>query len=476
MENILEGSVQKSADQVRVTVQLIKAATDSHLWADTYDRKLVDLFQVESDIAQKIAHALEATLTGREKQDISTIGTTSPEAYDAYLRALALRGQQGEANEVKLIEHARHAVELDPKFAEAWALLAVAESQRYFFPLHSAAQLERARTAAETVLRLAPESFFAHEAMGSFFYYCLHDYDRALRELNLARSRAPNNAHLVAAIGLVQRRQGKTEESLANLKVAAELDPLNQDIWINLGRTYRGLRRFAEARAMFDRALTIEPDAKSIVGQKAETYVAEGNIDAAWSLLKDLKLTTVDQGIVTYLQLLVTRGRTDEAIALVSRDLEDSAKPDPPLLRALARVILAWLYENKGEPSKAKPLLLEAEQELAALRAEGDEGFLLLQVFLEVEARLGKRKEVEQLAQEILGRVKNDAWGFSREKEAVARAYILLGDSDRAFPLLQQALQETRAESLTPALLRLDPFWDRLRDDPRFQELTKQAE
>jgi len=245
VNNVLEGSVQKAGDQVRVTVQLINALTDSHAWAETYDRKLIDIFQVESDVAQKIASSLEAKLTGREKKDISAdAGTKIPEAYDAYLQARALAQRQGPEALEKEIAFSRRAVELDPNYAQAWAQLAMAESQKYFSPFRSSENLERARTAAETALRLAPELPAAHASMGQFYYYCLSDYDRALSELNVAREREPNNANVILSIAVVQRRQGKLDASIELQQQAGKLDPLNEDIWANLGRSFRDIRNF----------------------------------------------------------------------------------------------------------------------------------------------------------------------------------------------------------------------------------------
>src|SRR5438552_2076494 len=213
--NILEGSVQKAGDQVRITVQLINALNDSHLWADTYDRKMIDMFSVESDVAQKIAASLEAKLTGREKSEIAARGTNNPEAYDAYLHALALSNRQGIQDLGELIKFGRRAVELDPNYAQAWVLLAVGESQKYFYPEQTEAQLTRARTAAETAMRLAPDSAEGPAATGLFNYYCLRNYDAALAQLQIAHERAPNDAHTLLAIGLVKRRQGKIEDSIA---------------------------------------------------------------------------------------------------------------------------------------------------------------------------------------------------------------------------------------------------------------------
>jgi TolB-like protein/cytochrome c-type biogenesis protein CcmH/NrfG len=471
---VLEGSVQKAADQVRISVQLVNAINDSHIWAETYDRKLIDVFQVESDVAQKIAASLEAKLTGREKQEIATAGTRNPEAYDAYLRAIALRNKQGIDNLEKLIGFSRRAVELDPKYAEAWAVLGIAEALKYFFPGHSDAQLKRARTAAETALRLAPDSADGHNAMGQFYYYCLQDFDRALAELEIAHERAPNDGNILFAIALVKRRQGKLDESIEVQKQAAKLDPLNEDMWVNLARSYRGARRFDEARAMFDRALAIAPGDLSITASKAETYLAEGNLDATWQIIGDLKLSYPHRGHGLQLEVLTYRRQFDEAIAQLSSALA-SPNNTPPLFVALGHALLGELHVAKGDHVKAQSLFVQAEQKFKSLRAGGDNSFLLADFLVQVEARLGHRDEVETVASSIMQRIKNDAWGFAREEEAVARAYTALGDFDRAVPLLQHALVAPSNESLTPAYLRLDPFWDPVRNDPRFQKLCEEG-
>jgi TolB-like protein len=467
---VLEGSVQKAADQVRISVQLVNAMNDSHIWAETYDRKLIDVFQVESDVAQKIAASLEAKLTGREKQDIAVAGTRNPEAYDAFLHALALKNKQSVESGEEAIGFSRRAVELDPNFAEAWAVLAIEEAEKYFILDHSDAQLKRIQTAAETALRLAPDMADAHVAMGIFYYYCLQDFDRALTELEIAHGRVPNDANILLTIGLVKRRQGKLDESIKILQQSAQLDPLNEDIWVNLGRGYRGARRFDEARAMFDRALTIAPGDVTIIGHKAETYLAQGDLDTTWHLLSNSKPLITDFGFQVEIAVLTARRQFDEAIARVRSALA-SSNDVPPLLVGIGHAMLGDLHVAKGDRVEAQPLFVQAEQELKSLRARGDNSFLLASTLVQVEARLGHRDEVETDARSILQRIKKDAWGLSREEEAVARAYTSLGDFDRAVPLLQHALAVPAHASLTPAFLWLDPFWDPVRNDPRFQKL-----
>jgi TolB-like protein len=468
--NILEGSVQKSSNQVRITVQLINALNDSHLWAETYDRKLIDVFQVESDVAQKIAGSLEAQLTGREKMEIAARGTENAAAYDAYLHALALLNRQGTQDLENAINYSRRAVELDPNYAQAWTVLSIAESQKYFYPDHTEPQLARARIAAETAFRLGRDSAEGHGAMGLFYYYCLQDFDRALAELAIARQRAPNDANVVLASGLVKRRQGKLDEAIALQLEAANLDPLNEDVWVNIGRSYRGLRKFDEARAMYDRAHEIEPNDLAVIAQRAETYLAQGDLDTCWKAIEPMKFPPTDRAFGFYVTVLSFQRRFDDAEKMIVKAL--GGKDLPPLFSAIGHATLGNMRIAKNDRAAAQPLLLQAESELNQLRAAGDNGLLLRDVLLLVEALLGHRAEAQAIADSVLETTKKDAWQFPREEEQVARAYVFLGQFDRALPLLEHALTVPAVEALTPAYLRVDPAWDSVRNDPRFQKLA----
>jgi TolB-like protein/cytochrome c-type biogenesis protein CcmH/NrfG len=476
--NVLEGSVQKAADQVRISVQLVNALNDSHMWAETYDRKLIDIFEVESDVAQKIASSLEAKLTGREQRDIAVVGTKNPEAYDAFLHALALRNKQGLQIMEDVIGFSRRAVELDPNYAEAWAMLGIGEAQKYAFPDHSDAQLTRARKAAENALRLAPDSADGHFAMGMYYYYCLGDYDRALADLNIAHERAPNDANILLAIGLVQRRQGDLDQSITTFQKATRLDPLNQDVWISLARTYRGTRRFDEARAMFDRALTIEPGDLNIIAGNAETYLAEGDLDSAGRLLEGVEIPpneilSADRFWAAQLDLLLYRRQFDEALAKLSADVA-GAKNLPPIFQTILPTIIGSLHYAKGDRATARPLFQQTKRELRALREQSDTGLLpdAADALVEVGARLGERQEMEREAEALLKNAAKDAWRLPQSREVIARAYAILGDADRSVPFLEQLLKTPYNFSITRAKLRLDPVWDPIRDDPRFQKLV----
>jgi TolB-like protein/Tfp pilus assembly protein PilF len=467
--NVLEGSVQKAADQVRVSVQLINAVNDSHVWAETYDRKLIDVFQVESDVAQKIANALEAKLTGKEKAAISNRGTENPQAYDAYLRAIALRSSQSKEDELRAIEFCRQAVALDPNFAEAWAELAVKESSRYFFPERTEAQKERARIAAETAVRLAPELPDAQGAMGLYYYYCLQDYDQALARLERARANAPHDGKIIEAMALVTRRQGKLDEAIALQKQAAELDPLNIDVWKDLAFSYRGQRKLEQASAMLDRALAIAPNDPALLAYKAEVCVAGGDFDKAAELVRNVQHDWSNSGSWIVVNLLIYRKQYDEAIHQITA-LE--TQKSPPVLIAAQHERLGFVYLLKGDDVRAKQLWQQAEQELKTLREQGQGGLVLSFQLINTEAQLGDRDEFEREAGRLFQMYQKDKWSLPRAEEARARGYAILGDADRAIPLLDRLLQETGSYALTPALLRFDPVWDPIRNDPRFQKLA----
>src|SRR5207244_12685201 len=271
--HILEGSVQKSRDAVRVNVQLVKAATDSHLWADTFDRKLTDIFSAESDIAKAVADQLRAKLTGEEEQVIAAKPTDNPGAYDAYLRGLAytLKTGNNAANALAAQKYLREAVRLDPKFAIAWALLSNVDARGYLVGnlQPTVALREEARQAAETAFTLQPNLGEAILAKGYYHYACLKDYDTALRYFEQARQLLPNSSKIPEFLAYVARRRGDWDRSESYFNEANRLDPRNVNLLTQHALSYIYLRRFPDALRKFDQVLNITPDDVDLIAEKA---------------------------------------------------------------------------------------------------------------------------------------------------------------------------------------------------------------
>src|SRR5437764_1502884 len=256
--HILEGSVQKSGDAVRVNVQLIKAASDSHLWADTYDRKLTDIFSVESEVAKSISDQLQAKLTGREEQVIAAKPTDNPEAYDAYLRGLAysLKTANTSTNALGAQKYLKEAVRLDPKFALAWALLSYVESRGYItqFLQPTVALRDDAQQASERALTLQPNLGEAILAKGFYHYACLKDYDTAVRYFEQARPLLPNSSRIPELLAYVTCKQVQWEQSESYFNEAERLDPRNVSLLTQHGLSYKDRRLFPETWRKFDQS------------------------------------------------------------------------------------------------------------------------------------------------------------------------------------------------------------------------------
>ena len=298
--NLLEGSVQKTNDQVRVTVQLIRAANDSHLWAETFDRKLTDIFSVESEVAKAIADQLRAKLTGQEEQVIAARPTNNPEAYDAYLRGLAytLRTGNSPGNTLGAQKYLKEAVRLDPKFALAWALLSYVDALGYLTLSLQPTDALREETghAADTALTLQPNLGEAILAKGYYYYACLKDYDAAVRYFEQARQFLPNSSQIPESLAYVARRRGQWDRSESYFNEAERLDPRNVSLLTQHAQSYMLLRRFPEALRKFDQVLDIIPDDVDTLAQKAGIAQAEGDLPRAAALLATLDPPADDTG------------------------------------------------------------------------------------------------------------------------------------------------------------------------------------
>src|SRR5207249_2086028 len=331
--HVLEGSVQKSGDAVRVNVQLIKAANDAHVWADTFDRKLTDILSVESDVAKAIADRLQAKLTGEEEQLITAKPTDNTEAYDAYLRGLAytLKAANTPANAFDAQKYLREAVQLDPKFALAWALLSTTDAVGYItLTLQPTAALrEEARQAAETALTLQPKLGEAVLAKGGYYYACLKDYDTAVRYFEQARQFLPNSSLIPESLAYVTRRRGQWDRSESYFNEAERLDPRNVNVLTQHAQSYLCLRRFPEALRKLDQVLNITPDDMDTLVAKAAIAQAEGDLPRAAALLAPLHPNTDDTSAIetqVYEAILERR-----PAPVIPRLKEILAKPDQTL-------------------------------------------------------------------------------------------------------------------------------------------------
>jgi TolB-like protein/Tfp pilus assembly protein PilF len=483
--HIVEGSVQKSGDSVRVNVQLIKAANDSHLWADTYDRRLTDIFSVESEVAKAIADQLRAKLTGQEEQLIAAKPTDNPQAYDAYLRGVAFSVKPLiTANSLGAQKYLRDAVRLDPKFALAWAQLSSTDSRGYITAVlqPTPALREEAQQAAETALTLQPNLGEAVLAKGAYYYSCLKDYDTAVRYYEQARQLLPNNSQIPASLAYVARRRGQWDQSESYFNEARRLDPRNVFLLGQHALSYYCLRHFPEALQRLDQILNSTPDDVDALTTKAAIGQAQGDLPGAAALLAPLRPTAdLTQALEQQVYQAILERRPAQ---IIPRLKEILAKPDPALgfLNGELRFWLGWAQDVANDHTAAQATWRQARSELEPLLKEQSENVQLIGDLALTDMGLGDKAAALVLAERGMAvlPIEKDALFGPRPIEFFARVAAQIGEPDRAIAALQKLLsipgQGALAEALplTPALLRLDPMFDPLRNDPRFQKLCEQ--
>src|SRR6266403_1145446 len=331
--NLLEGSVQKVANAVHVNVQLIRAATDEHLWAESYNRKLDDVFGVEGEVANAIADQLNAKLSGTEQKAVTEKPTQNTAAYDAYLRGLAIEHTQYgyEAYQQAARDYVE-AVQLDPNFAFAWARLAVLRSFLFFNAVDPNTNTAGAvKEAADRAMALAPEAGESWIAQGAYRYRVLRDFAGAVTAYKQAQIRLPNNSYLLQNLAFVQRRLGLWQEAEMTFKKALELDPRDFGLLGSIGgEFYAYLRRFDDARAVLNRALEISPDSASARASKAMTFQNEGRLDEAAQELAKIPANATDDFVVSALigQAIYER-HFDSAISVIERKLKSVPAGQP---------------------------------------------------------------------------------------------------------------------------------------------------
>src|SRR5215472_12359522 len=482
--HILEGSVQKSGDAVRVNVQLIKADNDSHVWADTFDRKLTDIFSAESDIAKAVADQLRAKLTGEEEQVIAAKPTDNPEAYDAYLRGLAytLKTGNNPANALAAQKYLREAVRLDPKFALAWALLSNVDAHGYLVGSlqPTVALREEARQAAESAFTLQSNLGEAILAKGYYHYACLKDYDAALRYFEQARQFLPNSSRIPEFLAYVTRRQGEWARSESYFNEAERLDPHNVQLLTNQAYSYSALRRFPDALRKFDQVLNIIPDDVDTLAYKAAMLQAEGDLPRAATLLAPLRPNADHTSVLeTQVYQAILERRPAQ---IISRLKELLAKPDPALgyINGRVRFWLGWAQDVAGDHAAAQESWRQARSELESFLKEQPDNYALIGALALTNMGLGDKAAALALSERGIAvlPIEKDVITGAAPIETLARVAAQTGEHDRAIAALQQVLSIPGTGALdkymplTPALLQLDPMFDPLRNDPRFQILV----
>jgi TolB-like protein/Tfp pilus assembly protein PilF len=477
VSNILEGSVRRSGNRVRLNVQLIDANTDEHVWANDYDRDVTDVFAIQSDLAREIANALQAKLSPAEKSQMTRKPTENGEAYLAFVQAHDLSCAMEDLTKLKQSEQLyQRAIELDPNFALALARYSQLESWMVRTHDASSDHREKARALAERALQLQPDLPEAHLALGSSYYYGDNNYEAALKEFEIAQRALPNESEVYLAIGAIQRRQGKWAESTANLEKAVSLNP--KDSWPlqNLAFNYQMLRNFDAANKTIDRALQIDPQGISLWGIKAKLAIGEkGDLSVGEKLLEKAKSFPMSseerlQMIGGHANLLLAQRKYQEVLQLGATVPDDTFAAVPGSL-AYKYFPLGIAYKALGDDAAARMAFLKAKNILEEqLKQKPDDAELRVQ-FAKLLAWLGEKDAAVAEAQRAidLRPESKDAFEGPQITEQVAQVYAILGDNARAIELLDELL--SRPSEVTSQSLKLDPAWDPLRKDPAFQAL-----
>jgi serine/threonine protein kinase/Tfp pilus assembly protein PilF len=476
--NILEGSVQKAADQVRVNVQLINAQTDFHVWAETYDRKLTDILSVETEIAKRIAESLQAKLSGREEQALAVKPTNNPEAYDAYLRGLAFEGRFAGGEAAAFYERA---VQLDPNFAIAWARLSRTDAHIYFDLLGvDPTRREASKRALENAEKLEPHSPETLLALGYYQYWVLRDYGAAKTTFSRVSKILPGSSEVPTALGRVTRREGHSDASIAYFEQALTVDPRNVELLSDAAWTYAMLRQFPAALKLYDRALDIMPNDPDMTATKASIYQAQGDLQEAAKFLSQINEQTPAEET---LKIKITQFRLErnygEAIRLLQARLAQfrfASETD----KAIDQVWLAFTQRLAGDTAGAKATAEKARNALEPLYRDKPDNYYFAARLSQAYAVMGEKDSALKLAEHaitLLPRAKDLVDGPGRE-ENLAFVQAIVGENGRAILTLTQLLQTPYNSWLygpavvSPALLRLDPIWDPLRSDPAVQKLV----
>ena len=475
--NILEGSVQKAGEQVHINVQLIKAATDAHLWAESYNRELKNIFGVEAEVAGAIADALNAKLTGAEQQALARKPTNNSAAYDAYLRGVAQFWKATEDSQKAAVRSFDQAVNLDPRFAEAWAALSRSHSVLFFHSDATPSRREAAEKALAEATRLQPNLPETQLARGYFQYWVVKDYKGALEMMRQLRASWPNNAEILEIMAFISARLGRWQDSVDYIDQSVALNPRdfftrNQAIQIRMA-----IRDFETVFQMADDALQIWPNELNFLGLKAQAFQARGQLDQAQSILKGLTPNVDDLDASAAAIFYQARLRRDPEIARKLFQI-----PGAGTQWKLPSVPIYWaeLEDMSGQKTESQATFSKVRDRLVAQLKVQPGNTELMGSLVHTLAWLGEREPALSTLDKFSALCVGDARALGITEELRARTLTRFGDKDGAVSALQRVLSAPEdgifGPPLTPALLRLDPDFDPLRADPRFQKLIADNE
>jgi serine/threonine-protein kinase len=483
--NVVEGSVQRSGNRVRVNAQLIDARNDAHLWAQTYDRDLADVFAIQSEIAKAIADQLQAKLSPNEKKAIEQPPTTDLAAFDLYSRAKSLFltasfSATGDPDLLKAIELLDQAVKRDPSFFDAYCQLAYAHEYLYAIGGfdHTSARLALAEAALQAATRLRPDATETHLARAQYLYHGLRDYAGALAELEIARRALPNDPRLFELTGYILRRRGQQEEGLQNLQRAVELDPRNFFTLQQIAISYQWLGRYADAIAALDRVL-------AIVHDNVETQAARGEFYVFWKADTRPLHQTIDAILAQGPGAIAPAADLWFFCALAERDPAAAERAlvalgDNPcwnegviiLSRSFGEGLLARMTKDEARARTAFEAARAQQEKI--VQAQPDYGPALCVLGL-IDAGLGRKDlALDEGRRAIaLTPVEKDVFNGSRVLQYFAIIAVWAGEKELALQQLEAGLRApAAAQMLSYGALKLFPVWDPLRGDPRFEKIV----
>jgi tetratricopeptide (TPR) repeat protein len=488
--HILEGTVRRAGNRVRVNAQLVNAQSDAQIWADTFDRELTNLFALQSELAERITAALRANLSARERASMHIHPTKDLAAYELFLRARDLFRWSGIGDPLENGEKALllidQAVARDPQFALAYSLASRVNAELYWFAHQSRARLDSAKAAADVALRLQPDLGDAHLALAFFHYYGYRDYERARTEIEIAQGATPNDAQVWDGAGAISRRAGRWNEAIANFEKARYLDPRNFSVISNLAETLIAMRRYEEAEHAIDNALLVNPNAHLFSIARASIQLKKNGDTALLRAALDAIPRDYDPG-----GAVTTVG---VRLSLIEHDLAEAARilagsPHDRFMDSgfggTARMIDGYRFPKSwykglvarayGNLDAAQHAFEEARRVVEAELAQWADDVKAIIMLAFIHAALGRKDDAlreGRHAAELLP-ISKDAFDGPILATNLAAIYAQVGERDLALEQLATLIEMPNGPTL--GTLRVEPEWDPLRGDPRFDKLVTQS-